>query len=86
MACAQKTLKEKIMSTTTLYLSPSGSTGSLWRKAARPLSRRQSWFSRPLSLFGRLARQYRDYRSLRTLEAMPMDLRKDLGWPAPDEA
>lgn len=31
-----------------------------------------------------MAKAWRDYQSLRMLEAMPSGLLKDIGWPAPD--
>ncbi|MFD1744141.1 hypothetical protein ACFSE1_01590 [Rhizobium helianthi] len=49
--------------------------------AVSPLKGLQSL---PARFIDRLARAYRQHRELAHLEALPLDLRKDIGWPAAD--
>ena len=37
------------------------------------------------ALFSRVARHWQQWRSLRELESLSDDVRKDMGWPAADE-
>lgn len=70
------------MSTTTFSLPYSGGTATPWTEAAaiRP---RHPALGAAAAILRSLKARYRDYRTLRAIEAMPMGLRKDIGWPAP---